>query len=554
MKLLEQITGKRVQVTCLTEEQIDVDALMDIAAMEIDELMTIDFDENVIYSCSNFINLSKRLEKPINRFDFHMIIAQIAHMHKIVKKLHWRTSDVLWNPDYVYMSPTTREVKFIYLPNNDIENNSITDMLERIIYSAIQSNDEDTYLSEFVYYLKRLGAFSSEEIIEFVMEQDSKVTRLLQLKKPITYTKPIRSILKPESEIEEEHGFDVPDFEAIKVAPEEAEEIQLETDAIPDVHFNVQDVMGLALENESEEPEEIAEVIITENPEDLVEPEVFEELVVEEPVEEQAEEPVAEEVTEEAVEEVIEEAAEEVIEEVVEEPEVEEPVVEEEVQEEEVQSAQPRLSFTDLFSEDEDLGEESYFDVDLDSSENIHLEEEFEPLTSEEIEVVEEPSIEEIIKEEPKVEEETEEEMVVEDPVDLTPNAEKETEEFIEEYDDEDESTQEMFLKQEDIEEPELPKGYITRLSNEQKALIDLPEFIIGKSSFVNGLVVKGNPGVSRKHAMIRVEDGQYYIRDLDSVNGTYINDAFVEPETEVEILNGDSIKLGDEEFTFTIE
>ncbi|MBQ0064705.1 MAG: FHA domain-containing protein [Firmicutes bacterium] len=539
MKLLEQITGKRVQVTCLTEEQIDVDALMDIAAMEIDELMTIDFDENVIYSCSNFINLSKRLEKPINRFDFHMIIAQIAHMHKIVKKLHWRTSDVLWNPDYVYMSPTTREVKFIYLPNNDIENNSITDMLERIIYSAIQSNDEDTYLSEFVYYLKRLGAFSSEEIIEFVMEQDSKVTRLLQLKKPITYTKPIRSILKPESEIEEEHGFDVPDFEAIKVAPEEAEEIQLETDAIPDVRFNVQDAMGLALENESEEPEEIAEVIITENPEDSVEPEVFEELVVEEPVEEQAEEPVdvpvSEEVTEEAAEEVVEE------------PEVEEPVVEEEVQ-----SAQPRLSFTDLFSEDEDLGEESYFDVDLDSSENIQLEEEFEPLTNEEIEVVEEPSIEEIIKEEPKVEET--EEMVVEDPVDLTPNAEKETEEFIEEYDDEDESTQEMFLKQEDIEEPELPKGYITRLSNEQKALIDLPEFIIGKSSFVNGLVVKGNPGVSRKHAMIRVEDGQYYIRDLDSVNGTYINDAFVEPETEVEILNGDSIKLGDEEFTFTIE
>lgn len=539
MKLLEQITGKRVQVTCLTEEQIDVDALMDIAAMEIDELMTIDFDENVIYSCSNFINLSKRLEKPINRFDFHMIIAQIAHMHKIVKKLHWRTSDVLWNPDYVYMSPTTREVKFIYLPNNDIENNSITDMLERIIYSAIQSNDEDTYLSEFVYYLKRLGAFSSEEIIEFVMEQDSKVTRLLQLKKPITYTKPIRSILKPESEIEEEHGLDVPDFKAIKVAPEEAEEIQLETDAIPDVRFNVQDAMGLALENESEEPEEIAEVIITENPEDSVEPEVFEELVVEEPVEEQAEEPVdvpvSEEVTEEAAEEVVEE------------PEVEEPVVEEEVQ-----SAQPRLSFTDLFSEDEDLGEESYFDVDLDSSENIQLEEEFEPLTNEEIEVVEEPSIEEIIKEEPKVEET--EEMVVEDPVDLTPNAEKETEEFIEEYDDEDESTQEMFLKQEDIEEPELPKGYITRLSNEQKALIDLPEFIIGKSSFVNGLVVKGNPGVSRKHAMIRVEDGQYYIRDLDSVNGTYINDAFVEPETEVEILNGDSIKLGDEEFTFTIE
>lgn len=535
MKLLEQIDGKRVQITCLKEKHIDIKAIETIAQMEMDELMTIQVDDNVVYSCLNFISLSKRLESPISRFDFHMIIAQIAQMHRIAKHLEWRNTDIIWNPEYVYMSPTTREVKFIYLPHNDIESNSITFMLERIIYSAIQSNPEDTYLSEFVYYLKRLGGFTSEDIIEFIKEQDSKVTRLLQLDSEIAYSKPV----KFHPEVKKEKELDIPNFTPREVIKEEPEEIKLETDSIPDTQVSTQEALEFATT-----PETVCEV---------------EEVILDQP--------------------------EEIVEEQVEEPE--------EVKEEPVQ---PRLSFLDLFSEDsyeEDFQEDNFYEVELNEERASVLEEEFQPLQEELIEsMVQEELAQEAMEEEPASVEEEKEEEVVEElveevfeelSVEETPveevfeepsveevpveeifeelsTKEKEPEEVFE--DEDEEVTQEMRFSQSIVDEILLPpeekeepkKASITRISTDEKAVIDVNDYVMGKSNFVNGMVIKGNPGVSRKHAMIRLDNGQYFLRDLDSVNGTYVNDVFVEPDTEVQLLNGDSIKLGDEEFVFTIE
>lgn len=504
MKLLEQIDGKRVQITCLKEERIDLKAIEAISQMEIDELMTIQVDDNVVYSCLNFISLSKRLENPISRFDFHMIIAQIAQMHRIAKHMEWHSTDVVWNPDYIYMSPTTREVKFMYLPHNDIPSNSITLMLERIIYSATQINPEETFLSEFVYYLKRLGAFTSEDIIEFVKEQDSKVTRLLQLNNEIPYSKPVK--VAPKRIVKE---LDVPDFAPSEVIAEEPEEIVLETDSIPDAHFTVEDAIEYATT-----PEQVCEVeeVVFEQQE---EPEIEEETTVEES------EPVAEEIIHEDF------------------------VVQEEVE----SQVQPRLSFLDLFSEDsydDDIQEDHYYEVELDATRanaEESQEELIETMIQEELGQQEEQVVEEVI-------EEIEEESV-----------EEEIQEELPEIEEAEETTQEMRFEQDVVEEMVAPveesqskKATITRLATDEKALVDLEEYVIGKSNFVNGMVIKGNPGISRKHAMIRWDAGHYFIRDLDSVNGTYVNDVFVEPETEMEILSGDSIKLGDEELIFTIE
>ncbi|MDO4465620.1 MAG: FHA domain-containing protein [Bacillota bacterium] len=490
MKLLEQIEGKRVQITCLKENRIDIKAIEEISQMEMDELMTIQLDDNVVYSCLNFISLSNRLESPISRFDFHMIIAQIAQMHRIAKHMEWKSTDIIWNPDYVYMSPTTREVKFIYLPNNDIESNSITFMLERIIYSAMQTNPEDTFLSEFVYYLKRLGSFTSEDIIEFIKEEDSKVTRLLQLNSEITYTKPE----KKQPPMKEEKELDIPNFTPREVVlEEESEEIQLETDAIPDTKFNMEDALDFL-----KTPETVCDV---------------EEIVIDQP-----EEGYEEENTEE-----VEEAAEPV---------------------------QPRLSFLDLFNEDsfeDDSQEDSFYDIDLDEDRALVLEEEFKPEQEELINSM----VQETVEEEP-----------VSEQSESLDSAEEVFEELSKEEVEDEESTQEMHFSQSIVDEIVLPKeentepktATLTRLSTNEKAIIDTNDYVLGKSNFVNGMVIKGNPGVSRKHAMIRLDNEQYFIRDLDSVNGTYVNDVFVEPETEVELLSGDSIKLGDEEFLFTIE
>jgi pSer/pThr/pTyr-binding forkhead associated (FHA) protein len=50
---------------------------------------------------------------------------------------------------------------------------------------------------------------------------------------------------------------------------------------------------------------------------------------------------------------------------------------------------------------------------------------------------------------------------------------------------------------------------------------------------------------VSRLHAQVRVESGNYFIEDLGSANGTFINDIRLEPKTPYQLNLGDKIDLG---------
>ncbi|MGB7338396.1 MAG: FHA domain-containing protein [Phototrophicaceae bacterium] len=51
--------------------------------------------------------------------------------------------------------------------------------------------------------------------------------------------------------------------------------------------------------------------------------------------------------------------------------------------------------------------------------------------------------------------------------------------------------------------------------------------------------------GVSRIHAEIFYRDGKYYVRDLNSTNGTWVNNIKLVHGEEAELLNGDSLRLG---------
>ena len=62
---------------------------------------------------------------------------------------------------------------------------------------------------------------------------------------------------------------------------------------------------------------------------------------------------------------------------------------------------------------------------------------------------------------------------------------------------------------------------------------------------------VTNNIAVSRSHADIITRSGKYYVIDLNSKNHTYINDKEIPVQVEIEILNGDKLTLGNEEFIF---
>lgn len=74
--------------------------------------------------------------------------------------------------------------------------------------------------------------------------------------------------------------------------------------------------------------------------------------------------------------------------------------------------------------------------------------------------------------------------------------------------------------------------------------------FLIGKEKERVNLVVKEH-SVSRIHARLTEEDGNIYVEDLHSTNGTYLNDLTLEPHDRIKLKRGDILQFGKAEFIF---
>src|SRR3984957_18278930 len=74
-------------------------------------------------------------------------------------------------------------------------------------------------------------------------------------------------------------------------------------------------------------------------------------------------------------------------------------------------------------------------------------------------------------------------------------------------------------------------------------------EITIGREAS-NGLAIT-DPSVSRKHCVVRGQEGQFQVRDLGSRNGTLVNGGAVQ---EHWLKHGDEIAAGDSSFLFLLE
>lgn len=83
-----------------------------------------------------------------------------------------------------------------------------------------------------------------------------------------------------------------------------------------------------------------------------------------------------------------------------------------------------------------------------------------------------------------------------------------------------------------------------------KKVYVSKKEYRIGKNSD-NDLPIRKDV-ISRKHAMIFWKSGDYYIKDLDSANGTYVNGKVLE-DTPVKLRSQDLITFADVEMLFII-
>ena len=84
-----------------------------------------------------------------------------------------------------------------------------------------------------------------------------------------------------------------------------------------------------------------------------------------------------------------------------------------------------------------------------------------------------------------------------------------------------------------------------------QVLLLEKPEIYIGKKEEMNDFVIRNNSNVSRRHACISWEDEKYYIQDLQSSNGTFVNGINVEFGNKHRLKNKDKFVLANEEFIF---
>lgn len=79
--------------------------------------------------------------------------------------------------------------------------------------------------------------------------------------------------------------------------------------------------------------------------------------------------------------------------------------------------------------------------------------------------------------------------------------------------------------------------------------LINKPEFIIGKSVEMAEGVIQGNPAVSRKHCKVVLRNDGYYIQDLGSANGTFVDGMCVTNQQAIQLKQGSQIIIANMQF-----
>lgn len=111
---------------------------------------------------------------------------------------------------------------------------------------------------------------------------------------------------------------------------------------------------------------------------------------------------------------------------------------------------------------------------------------------------------------------------------------------------EDDEATGLLVENQSDVRYPSL-----FRVLTEEMISVNKPVFRLGKEKSYVDYFVNNNIAVSRSHADIITRGNKYFVKDLNSKNRTFVNNREIPAYMEMEIQDGDRLKLGNEEFIF---
>lgn len=82
---------------------------------------------------------------------------------------------------------------------------------------------------------------------------------------------------------------------------------------------------------------------------------------------------------------------------------------------------------------------------------------------------------------------------------------------------------------------------------------INKKEYVIGRNPLSTDGVITNNKAIGRTHCKILYKEEKYYLVDLNSANGTYLNEKRINPMQEYQVNNGDYIRLANSDFQIYI-
>ena len=95
-------------------------------------------------------------------------------------------------------------------------------------------------------------------------------------------------------------------------------------------------------------------------------------------------------------------------------------------------------------------------------------------------------------------------------------------------------------------------KPYLVRIKTGEKAVITDDNFKLGRSEQRADFCIRNNSGISNVHATVMVKNGQYFLKDNYSTNGTYVDgNKISDSSTPVLLRDGSVIQLYNEEIVF---
>jgi len=81
------------------------------------------------------------------------------------------------------------------------------------------------------------------------------------------------------------------------------------------------------------------------------------------------------------------------------------------------------------------------------------------------------------------------------------------------------------------------------------EVVLDKPKIVFGKKQFLVDIVIPFNKLISRKHCSIFNNNGNYYIVDECSANGTFVNGRRIPPNQSIAITKGDIVRMANSNF-----